>query len=258
MFNFYLYNKSYEKANSAQLEENLLILNDLAVVEHAKEDFFCKNDSIWDVVDPKIQNEQFRYTVLPKLFGKIASIQENFSTLEEFDQAYSNTYNAFYGVFDEPVSERHINDKETYLTFKDKHLWDLTPTTLWERRAILFSKLILCPSVKDNLEKIGSSKYFSQIVDRLKELNRYAVEEWTEGNFEYRKARKSTSLDISPESESTMSLYGDQRLFKMHEGRSEYFSLHIKTGDFRFHIYPENGKIFVGYIGKHLSTATDK
>jgi hypothetical protein len=263
MFNFYLYNKSYEKANTVQIEENLRVLNDLVFAERAEEDFFWKNESIWncnttdgtfyEVVFSKIPDKQLRQQVLPRLLAAIKSIPEEFANLEEFDQYYK-VYNAFYGViFDTPVFERYITNKETYSAFKEKFLWDITPKSLWERKEKLFSRLILCPCVEDNLDKIGS-KYLTQIVSKLSALDKYAAKEWMVGEFNYREANSSTSLRISPESKGTMEKYYNERLFKMPNGITKCFELHIKTGELRFHFYPENGKIYIGYIGKHLPT----
>jgi len=263
MFNFYLYNKSYERASSLQIQENLQELNDLVCAERAEEDFFWKNDSIWscktvdgdfyEVISSKIPDKQLRHQVLPRLLNSITSIPQEFTSLEEFDKYYK-IYNAFYGIFfDDPTSERHITNKETYSVFKKKYLWDITPKSLWERKEILFSRLILCPGVEDNLIKIGS-KYLPQIISRLVELNKYVVKNWLNGEFEYREANSSTSLRISPESEGTMKKYANERLFKMPDGSSRYFELHIKTGDLRIYFYPENSKIYIGYIGMHLPT----
>jgi hypothetical protein len=263
MFNFYLYNKSYEKANSLQIQENLRELNDLVFTERAEEDFFWKNDSIWscntvdgnfyEVIFSKISDEQLKRQVLPRLFSAITSIPQEFVSLEDFDKYYK-IYNAFYGiVFDDPDSERYITNKETYSSFKKKCLWDITPKSLWERKEILFSRLILCPGVEDNLGKIGL-KYLSIIVNRLVTLDNYAANEWLNGEFSYKKVISSTSLDISLESDRTMKRYGNERLFKMPDGTTKRFELHIKTGDLRIYFYPENYKIYIGYIGKHLST----
>jgi len=263
MFNFYLYNKSYEKANAVQIENNLRELNDLVFAERAEEDFFWKNDSIWncntldgnfsDVIFSKLPDKQLSQQVLPRLFHAITSISHEFTTLEEFDQYYE-IYNAFYGIiFDDPVSERYITNKEAYSAFKKKYLWDITPKSLWERREILFSRLILCPDVKSNIVDMGT-KYLSQIISRLIELNKYAATKWLTGEFDYRDANRSTSLRISPESEGTMKRFANERLFKMPDGSTRCFELHIKTGDFRIYFYPENSKIYIGYIGMHLST----
>jgi len=266
MFNFYLSNNSYEKANTVQIEDNLQVLNDLAIVERKEEDFFMLSESLWnintvdgnfsDVINLKIRDKQLRQLVIPRLFQTITTIQEEFSTLEEFDQTDYQTYNAFYGVvFDEPVSERYIVDKETYSKYKEKCLWDITPKTFWERKEKLFSRLIFCPRVEGDLEILGA-KYLSQILDRLITLDRFAQTQWLNGEFDYRKANMTTSLRISPESKETMSQekFSNMRLFKTPDGSTKCFDLHIKTGDLRLYFYPENRKIFIGYIGKHLQT----
>ncbi len=42
-------------------------------------------------------------------------------------------------------------------------------------------------------------------------------------------------------------------MFKLPNGKTECFDLHIKTGDLRFHFLSENLTIFISYIAKHLS-----
>jgi len=265
MFNFYLYNNSYEKANATRIEENLQVLNDLAVAERKEEDLFMFSESLWeidtadgnfaDVVFSKI-DKQLGQLVIPRLFRTITAIQEEFSNLEEFDQSNYRTYKAFYGVvFDKPVSERYIVNKETYKNYKEKCLRDVTPKTLWERRGILFSRLILCPRVEDDLKTLGVA-YIAKILDRLTALDKFAQTQWLAGEFNYQQAKNMTYLEISPESESTMKQekLSNMRLCKTPDGSTKCFNWHIKTGDLRLYFYPENKKIFIGYIGKHLPT----
>ncbi len=42
-------------------------------------------------------------------------------------------------------------------------------------------------------------------------------------------------------------------MFKLPNGKTECFDLHIKTGDLRFHFLSENLTIFISYIAKRLS-----
>src|SRR5690606_568945 len=110
------------------------------------------------------------------------------------------------------------------------------------------------------LNKIGISKSLSQIIDRLRELNNYA-KGWQSGNgdFNYKDAIEKTSLRISPESDSTIRKFGTQRKFSIPDQGKELFDLHIKTGDLRFHFYPDNlnRKVYIGYIGKHLRISSE-
>ncbi len=265
MFNFYLSKIGYENASSIEIEENFILLNEIIGEEPAPEDSFLKNANIWslntkegvlgEVVFSKFTDIQFASSVVPKLIESIKSIDEEFTTIEEFDNSSYKIYNSFYGAKFEIANDRHINSKEKYEKFKKDNLWDLTPDTFWERREQLFSKIILCSNIENDLKKIGSS-YLNQIKNKLVELDNYVAKYWKNGNFNHRDANAKTSLNISPESNQTMyqEKYRNQRMFKLPDGRNECFDLHIKTGNLRFHFFPEDCKIYVGYIGKHLDT----
>lgn len=265
MFNFYLHNKSFEKANAKTIETNLQDLNDLVVDERKAEDSFLKHESIWyaptadgdfgEVVFTKLEDKQLSSNVLPRMFNAIDSIEKEISTFDEFDASFK-IYNAFYGVdFTGFDLNRCIINKTTYSEFKRNNLWELTPGSFWERRESLFSKITLCSSIENDIKKIGGT-YLEQIVFKLKELDKYVVQYWKEANFNYTDANEKAPLNISPESKKTMGQekYYNQRIFSMPDGRRECFELHIKTGNLRFHFFPENRRIYVGYIGKHLDT----
>lgn len=265
MFNYYLFNKSYEKANASSLESNLQDLNDLVIAERNNEDSFYKHESIWDtptadggfgeVVFGKLEDKQLSMIVLPKMFRAIDSVEKEITTFEEFDDTFK-IYNAFYGIHFTGIDlERCITDKASYSKFRKANLWELTPESFWERRENLFSKIVLCPSVQNDLKKIGGT-YLEQIIIKLKELDIYAVRYWNEGSFSYQDANEKAALNITPESRTTMNHENlrNQRLFSMPDGTRKCFELHIKTGNLRFHLFPENKFIYIGYIGKHLDT----
>lgn len=265
MFNYYLNPKSYEKAAAKRIETNLQDLNDLVVEERKTDDSFLKHESIWDaptadgsfgeVVFTKLENKQLSHVVLPKMFSAIDSLEKEISNFEEFDALF-RIYNAFYGIdFSDTDLTRCVTGKAAYSEFRKKHLWELTPKSLWERREALFSNITLCASVESDVKKIGGT-YLEQILVKLKELDKYTVQYWRGGAFNYIDANAKAPLNISPESKKTMDQerYYNQRVFSMPDGRRECFELHIKTGNLRFHFFPDNGKIYIGYIGKHLDT----
>ncbi|ADB39415.1 hypothetical protein [Spirosoma linguale] len=128
---------------------------------------------------------------------------------------------------------------------------------VWEKRTEFFSDIILCGDVQKQLRKVGMSSYLTQIIARLRTLNGFAAS-WTSGDFDLTALKTKTNLDVSVESPSTMNLHSASRRFKLPDGRRELFEMHIKTGNFRFHFYADNQnrKVYVGYIGPHLPTAT--
>jgi len=265
MFNFYLYNSSYVSADSKAIEDNLVALNDLAVKDKKENDAFMLHASLWDtqtvdgsfgeVVFSKMEDAQFSMLVLPRLFQMIDSTETEIFDFDDFDARYK-IYNAFYGVnFNIPEMDRCITGKESYTQFRDQNIWEVTPASFWERRESLFQRIILCPSVENDLHKIGGT-YLGQIISKLQELDKYIAGFWKEGAFNYVGANQKAALNISPESHKTMSQdkYKNQRMFSMPDGRRECFELHIKTGNLRFHFLPEGNMIYIGYIGKHLDT----
>jgi hypothetical protein len=124
---------------------------------------------------------------------------------------------------------------------------------------MLFPYLVLCGDIEQQMNTIGNSRFFAQIVEKLKELNNVAFK-WKEGAFSYKAINREHPLVISPESEQTMNQYGNLRTFSLPDDRREIFELHVKTGELRFHFYPDNDNriIYVGYIGPHLSTVKYK
>jgi len=162
----------------------------------------------------------------------------------------------------EIVSAKHAATIENVFTHK-KYFFDFRDSCLskcvdiWNNREKLFQNLIFCGKTKKQLSSGLSSRYVHQIFERLNALNEY-IETWENGDFIYQDFKSKFSVDCSPESECTMKKYGDQRLFPLYQGRSEYFTLHIKTGNLRFHFFPDSAsrKAYIGYIGPHLDICT--
>lgn len=267
MFNYYLFNPSYANASTNELEGNLQTLQ--TIFEGRKDnENFLKHDSIWDVTVAEgtfaevafsnFADKQFSIQVLPNLLQQINSIDEPISSIENFNERY-RIYNAFYGInFQDIPADSCIGDLASYHTFIETNNWELKPQTFWERREELFSRIVLCANVEVQIHSIGGT-YLDQIIDKIRVLDSYVVNHWNVGNFNYRNANHNAALNISPESISTMQKQNlvNMRVFTLPDGRRECFELHIKTGNLRFHFFPENFRIYIGYIGNHLPTSRD-
>lgn len=117
MFNFYLSSIGYEKANTAEIEESFIELNDI-VNEKSEEEIFLMNEGLYgiqtldgnfcDVIFSNFSDTQFSQQVLPKLLesSSIKPIKASFVDIAEMNQQYQNVYNAFYGA--------KFDDDETY------------------------------------------------------------------------------------------------------------------------------------------------
>ena len=260
MFNFYLATIGYENASIAELEESFRTLN--IIVEEAKpEDTFLRSDTFWYIetsegifceiiatfTDGQLKNKVY------KLLESISS-KKDFRTLDEIDTYYPQKKNAFWGACFEEENERHINTEEKYHLFKKQKVQEITKgIEIWERQSLLFKRIELCPEIETQLKSVGSVK---QILKTLLLLDDYCVTSWNNGRFNENEAMKfNSALEISVESPSTNnnSKKKQKRLFKLPNGKTEYFDLHIKPNkNLRIYIFPDNLKIYIGYIGAHL------
>jgi hypothetical protein len=261
MFNFYLATIGYENASVAELEENFKTLNEIHSARR-REEVFTKSNAFWNIKTlddiyiveaiEKFSDGQFIGTTYG-LLEQISSIQ-NFRSLDEMNFYCTEKYKAFWGAHFEEENERHINTEEKYHSFKEQRIKDITQgIEIWERQLLLFKRIELCLGVKTQLESIG---YTEQILEKLLILDKYCQDYWIGGSFSYMNANQRVALNISPESDSTMNdaKKKQMRMFKLPNGKTECFELHIKTGDLRFHFFPDNNslKIYIGYIGAHL------
>jgi hypothetical protein len=264
MFNYYVFNPSYYKVETQLIEQNLVSLNEIAINNRDEWDLFLFHNSFYEVqaqdglivevIFSKLVDEQFSNTVLPRLLQTMTSIDSEIEDFKIFDDSYK-LYNAFFGVNFSGVEEKErcIVDLESYKEFRDEKVRDVDANSFWERREQLFKNIIFCKEVKNNLHQIGGT-YLSQIIKKIQELDTYIDKFWKEGDFSYKNANSNSALNISPESNTTMNnqTLKNMRMFSLPDGRRECFELHIKTGNLRFHIFPENLKVYIGYIGTHL------
>ena len=94
------------------------------------------------------------------------------------------------------------------------------------------------------------------IEKKLSDLQEYAAS-WSIGAFDAGKiASKAT-----PESESTLKQYSQERTFTCPDGQNHVFSWHVRLTPlaWRIYFYPkQTGELIIGYIGPHLRTVRFK
>jgi hypothetical protein len=261
MNNFFLFNPALMVEN---LQYLILGFEKLIPIEnHCEEyDHLYKRSDIWNL---ELMMELFSETsqssaAIIKFIEQLSIC--NLTSFEEpfLDQKFPEMLNAFLGIDFSVTSttlNRQITNLDAFYDIRKKYLWDLEPISFWKRRKILFPSLNLCGEVEDQVKMMGMSRHFSQLIEKLAIFNS-AVKLWKDGSFNYKETNREFALNISPESRQTMSKYGNERLFSLPNGDRKYFELHIKTGDLRFHFYPDTNthQVFIGYIGPHLTIAS--
>lgn len=124
-------------------------------------------------------------------------------------------------------------------------------TQLWEQRATLFPNLDFCDSTELQIKTLGGDgPRFREALRGLSDLQKYC-DGWITPNFDIHSLNNSAG-----ESEATLAAYGDERRFWCPDGQKRLFSWHAKRRNSRIHFFdfPEQKRLLVGYVGKHLRT----
>ena len=269
MFRYYLYPPAFSNACIQKIENNLKELNNVLTVHSDQYDIFHydlslfevetnEKDKLADVLWGKLPDIQFSRIVLPQILTKLKVLQRNYTDIADFNSEYQDTLNALWGASFCIDHLCHIHNVNKYKEFRSESIKKIL-------RKDNFKNLqnVICPSLYFTDEvfnsiAIGSDKVFNQILDRMIEFDKY-VKMWCKLKtpFNIRDLNMNTSLRASDESDSVKNdeKKKRERYFTLPCIGGQYCYLHIKTGDFRFHFYPDNNtrKVYIAYIGPHLT-----
>lgn len=150
-----------------------------------------------------------------------------------------------------------VADAPSFKNFKSYCQKVINSRNFWELKEEVFSKLIFCKNTREQIEKLGTSDYFAQVMQQLIIINNFLILSENEP-FSYKRLKDQTTINISPESPSTLAKYRKQRVFPLPTGGTALFDLHIKCGDIRIHVLQKEkiNELYIGYIGPHLDTVT--
>jgi len=143
------------------------------------------------------------------------------------------------------ISNRgHIDVHQDYFEALEECIrFDVNNQNFWDKREFLFpSKIVLCKEIEKQIKQIDI-KVFYQALSILRDLEN-GLKELKDLNA----SRESQSVAQNPKLRAL-------REFDVN-GKKEYFENHIKSfsNGYRMHYFEDTGKIYIGYIGKHLAT----
>lgn len=265
MFSYYIFERSYRAIGVEALQANLRRLQKV-LFSDSKHDHFFQSEQLWgEMIDEthdfstcvysELPAKQFMRRVLPGMLNRIRTCKP-IADKKDLDNMFS-TLNAFWGEVFKSKENYCLSTREDYLEFRRESLSaNITSSNFWEWKEVLFRKIKFCDSVEHQMAWLGRSRYFRQVIDRLVELDGFN-QGWTKGMCTANRINEATNLTVSNESDSVRNDKNLKRLrtFQLPEkGSSEYFEMHIKTGELRMHFFPleSNHTIYIGYIGSHL------
>jgi hypothetical protein len=210
---------------------------------HYKDLIAAQNTSIAEITERLLQDENTPRVLI------------NFTNSNFENELYLAVFKNDIDQLKLPINVAMVDSKEMF----EKWISDYTEKNIveqynsineiWEKREEVFPNLIFCGDTQKQLEGFGiKDKELRTIFEKLNILDNYLS---TTEQLDF----DNLNFEISPESTSTMQQYGNLRKFKLPNGDTETFTLHIKLSNLRIHIFPTNkGKCYIGYIGKHLPT----
>lgn len=265
MFSYYIFERSYRAIGVEALQANLRRLQKVLFSDNKHDGFFKSDRLEYEMIDEthdfstciysELPDKQLMRNVLPGMLHRIR-VCKPIADKKELDNMFS-TLNAFWGEVFKPKENYCLSTQEDYLEFRRESLSaNITSSNFWEWKEVLFRKIKFCDSIEQQVASLGRSRYFRQVIDRLVELDDFN-KSWTKGICTANQINQATNLRVSNESDSVRNDKNLKRLrtFQLPEkGGSEYFEMHIKTGELRMHFFPleSNHTIYVGYIGSHL------
>lgn len=158
------------------------------------------------------------------------------------------------------VSVKHIarnSHLATHQTWVGDYYRNLVQdgATLIQYGKFIYPSIIFCARAISQVEALGANHYyFDMLHNEIENMQRYCSE-WVDDFFDRRKLGGRTN----PESEATLNQYGHQRRFMIPGKGFQVFTWHTRLDrHWRIHFYPVavERKIYVGYVGDHLDTAT--
>ena len=265
MFNYYLWEQSYNLIGIEALQNNLIRLNEIISLNE-KHDHFHHSEKLWNVmIDHEhdfsicafnaLPDKQFMRNVLPKILVRLNQCKP-IADKDNLDKEFPNNLNAFWGEVFLPKDTFCLSTMEDYKIFRYKSvLENITSQNFWQWKDNLYEKIRFCDGVKEQIEKMGSSCLFQQMVNKLVDLDNYN-KNWTQGACTPNQINEVTSLRVTNESDTIRNdkTLKNYRMFQLPSGKTEYFEMHIKTGKLRIHFFPLEAEhtIYIGYIGRHL------
>jgi len=154
-----------------------------------------------------------------------------------------------FEVIHNALSPAHLDQQVVWIEQRIQHSVE-NGNQLWRSFSDFFPGLICCPAIEEQMAGLPACSLAS-ITRGLFRLNAYCTR-WRSGAFE----PHTIGCAVSPESPTTLEVYGAERTFLCPDGQNRIFSWHAKVGRWRIYFDPGSGpgSLLLGYVGKHLRT----
>ena len=205
----------------------------------------------------ELTDRQLYLKVLPYIMQRFQTIEQTFFLPADMDAKFPGMNNAFLGPRFVNIKQAKcfIKSELEFLQYRDAVISNtISGNNLSEYCGIMLKHVIITEEGYAMARPLGNE--LDKLYKDMVELDRYIDKGNWKGQFNAHDLYQRCNVNISDESDSVKHnpKKNISRYFKILKNGGQYCFLHIKEGNIRVHIYPdEKSKIvYVPYIGPHL------
>lgn len=267
MINYFFFPASFREANTTLIKNCIDDLNKALLKNERNETFYDDNTfyiteySNGQTLYAKLSqsHKDLSNRIIPSMLRRMKHTTTNISSdLTILNATYPDAWaNCLWGCF---VAEdrNHISSYDFFCSNRRAIAKGIANgTNLSDISSLLFDKIRIARDAMGQICNLGSGGDFKKVMDAICSLDSYNTNMWNAGSFQIKALQKDYNVTVSDESDTVKRTprLMEQRYFKVSEIiGSQYCFFHVKLGDIRMHIYPNEDErvIYVAYVGAHL------
>lgn len=267
MINYFFFPVSFRETATTLIKKCIDDLNKALLKNDKNESFY--NDNTFYITE--YSNGQTLYAklsqshkdlsirIIPSILKRMKHTTAKISSdLTQINAIHSDAWaNCLWGYF-AAEDRNHISSYDFFCSNRKSIAKSMVNgTNLSSISSLLFERIRIAKDAMGQMCNLGSGGDFKKAMDAIGSLDSYNMKMWNTGSFQMRVLQKEYNVTISDESDTVKRTprLMEQRYFKISEKiGSQYCFYHVKLGDIRMHIYPNEDEriIYVAYVGAHL------
>lgn len=266
MINYFFYPDSYGGVDTILIKGSIEDLNE-ALLKKDKNETFYDDGTFYTVEYTKgsalyaklaESHKDLTNRIIPSMLHRMKHSVTISADVDKLNTTFSDAWaNCLWGWFT-TEDKNHICTFDYFYSNRKTIAKNIAVGTNFNSIcSLLFDKIIITSSALEQIHNLGSGDTFKRVLESLMSLDNYNTKSWQSGGFRLRVVQQEYNVNISDESDTVKRnpQLKQQRYFNISAKLgSQYCFYHVKLGDIRIHIYPDEDEriIYIAYVGSHL------
>lgn len=266
MINYFFCPDSYKGVNTILIKSSIEDLNK-ALLKKDKNETFYDDGSFYTVEYAKDltlyaklaeSHKDLINRIIPSMLRRMKHSVTISADIDRLNAAYPDIWvNCLWGWF-AMEDKNHVCTFDFFCSNRKSIAKNIADGTNFDSiSSLLFDKIKVTSAALEQIQNLGNGDSFKRVLESLMSLDNYNTKSWQSGGFRLRAVQQEYNVTISDESDTVKRKpqLKQQRYFNISAKLgSQYCFHHVKLGDIRIHIYPDEDErvIYIAYIGSHL------